>query len=241
MLIDPKFSEVVTSSEENDENELCGEEKPALSRAEDEGENQQPRRSTLQLSSMLRRKMKKLSRSRAPPPSSFPSPAQSSSAGENTGHAEEDRSPLAGLLRLSGLRVRDDGLVLPRVRSSIEDSSLLPFQHLPQPFPLSLSDHLPADARLLEVLAGASFIVGVHPDQVTESLVDAAVLLKIPFAVVPCCVFTKLFPARRTPAGEPVRTYEELVQYLKSKHKNVVQDTLPFLGRNIVLHCSTYD
>ena len=38
---------------------------------------------------------------------------------------------------------------------------------------------------------------GMHPDQATESIIDAALLLNLPCAVVPCCVFPSLFPHRR--------------------------------------------
>ena len=186
------------------------------------------RRSTLHLSSMLRRKMKKISRSRG------------GNGSGSAGAAEEDQSPLMALLRLSGLKVPDDGLILPQVRESIEDSAVLPFEHISKYFPLSHTD-IPCDPYLSAVLSNASFIVGVHPDQVTDSIVDIAIHLRIPFAVIPCCVFTKLFPSRKTPDGEVVRTYQELVEYLKQKHPNIVQDILPFYGRNIVLYCTSYD
>jgi hypothetical protein len=221
VLIDPKFSTPICNEEETSEHEGGD------------------RRSTLQLSSMLRRKMKKISRARAVLPSS---------SEEDTGDRDRDRdralkvdqSPLMGLLRLSNLQVEDDGAILPRVSSSIQDGSLLPFEHIPKYFPLSHTD-IPSDLHLSEVLANASFIIGVHPDQVTEAVVDIAIHLQIPFAVIPCCVFTKLFQSRKTPTGGAVRTYEELVMYLKGKHKNITQGILPFYGRNIVLYCTHYE
>jgi len=45
--------------------------------------------------------------------------------------------------------------------------------------------------------------VGMHPDQATEPIIDAALALGKPFAVVPCCVFPDLFPHRRTRTGGP--------------------------------------
>jgi len=51
-----------------------------------------------------------------------------------------------------------------------------------------------ADAALL---ADAHFVVGLHPDEATEAIVDGALRHRRPFAVVPCCVFAKLFPNRR--------------------------------------------
>eukprot|EP00961_Rhodomonas_salina_P052194 700656-Rhodomonas_salina.1 len=46
-------------------------------------------------------------------------------------------------------------------------------------------------------LLAASVLVGMHPDQATEPLVDFCLGSGKPFAVVPCCVFATLFPGRR--------------------------------------------
>jgi hypothetical protein len=54
----------------------------------------------------------------------------------------------------------------------------------------------------------------MHPDQATEPIVDAAIELGKPFAVVPCCVFPELFPERRTKDGDSVRTYVQFLDYL---------------------------
>lgn len=40
-------------------------------------------------------------------------------------------------------------------------------------------------------------IVGMHPDQATEPIVDFAITHRKPFAIVPCCVFPKENPHRR--------------------------------------------
>ena len=40
-------------------------------------------------------------------------------------------------------------------------------------------------------------IIGMHPDQATESIVDMALKYRKPFAVVPCCVFSHENPHRR--------------------------------------------
>ncbi len=47
-----------------------------------------------------------------------------------------------------------------------------------------------------QLLASASIIVGMHPDQATEAIVDAALRYDRSFAVVPCCVFSRQFPWR---------------------------------------------
>lgn len=54
-----------------------------------------------------------------------------------------------------------------------------------------------------------------------------------------CCVFSRIFPHRRTPEGEAVETYEQLVAYLCAKpcvgDGGVQRGFLPFQGRNQVL------
>ena len=40
-------------------------------------------------------------------------------------------------------------------------------------------------------------VVGFHPDQATEPCIDLAMVLGVPFCVVPCCVFPSEFPDRR--------------------------------------------
>eukprot|EP00404_Azadinium_spinosum_P059206 CAMPEP_0180699200 /NCGR_PEP_ID=MMETSP1038_2-20121128/4428_1 /TAXON_ID=632150 /ORGANISM="Azadinium spinosum, Strain 3D9" /LENGTH=373 /DNA_ID=CAMNT_0022730815 /DNA_START=136 /DNA_END=1255 /DNA_ORIENTATION=- len=43
----------------------------------------------------------------------------------------------------------------------------------------------------------SALFVGLHPDQATEGIVDAALERGLAFAVVPCCVYPSLFPNRR--------------------------------------------
>ncbi|KAK3288946.1 hypothetical protein CYMTET_3596 [Cymbomonas tetramitiformis] len=85
-------------------------------------------------------------------------------------------------------------------------------------------------------VAECAVLIGMHPDEVTEAIVDAALRLDKPFAVVPCCVFTSLFPERRLHDGGPVKTYTDLVTYLKQKDPSIQIDYLPFKGRNRVLY-----
>ena len=42
-----------------------------------------------------------------------------------------------------------------------------------------------------------SVVIGMHPDEATEAIVDFARARGKPFAVVPCCVFPAMFPDRR--------------------------------------------
>ena len=88
---------------------------------------------------------------------------------------------------------------------------------------------------------GAALIVGMHPDEVTEVIVDAAIEAGRPFAVVPCCVFSRLFPFRRLRSGTPVTTHAHLCEYLMGKHPNVRSTKLPFAGKSTVIYLTSYD
>ena len=84
--------------------------------------------------------------------------------------------------------------------------------------------------------SNCSLVVGMHPDQATDAIVDNAISHGRPFAVVPCCVFSHEFPQRRTPKGSPVQSYEDLGEYLVAKHPKATTAFLPFVGRNQVIY-----
>lgn len=89
-------------------------------------------------------------------------------------------------------------------------------------------------------IASCSAIVALHPDEATDAIVDAAVRLRKPFVVVPCCVFNRLFPDRRMQhrPNDPVSTYADLIDYLMAKDNSIQKATLPFEGSNTVLWSS---
>jgi len=87
-----------------------------------------------------------------------------------------------------------------------------------------------------ERFSSCSLVVGMHPDQATDAIVDSAIEYGRPWAVVPCCVFTYDFPHRRTPSGDPVQSYEQLIEYLVAKHPDAKTAYLPFVGRNQVVY-----
>ena len=96
-------------------------------------------------------------------------------------------------------------------------------------------------------LSHCDALVGLHPDEATEEIVDTALEHSIPFAVVPCCVFPQLFPERRLPpkvSGRPgvrVRKHGAFVEYIRQKDWRIRSDTLPFGGRNLVLYMTRED
>ncbi|KAF9994446.1 hypothetical protein BGZ65_009917 [Modicella reniformis] len=92
-----------------------------------------------------------------------------------------------------------------------------------------------------DILDGASILIGMHPDQATEPIVDMALKHNKPFAVVPCCVFGHENPHRRLSNGGAVDTTLEFIQYLIEKDmisgvsERVRKEFLPFVGMNIVV------
>mmetsp|Transcript_5872 Transcript_5872/g.9248 ORF Transcript_5872/g.9248 Transcript_5872/m.9248 type:complete len:416 (-) Transcript_5872:4182-5429(-) len=87
-----------------------------------------------------------------------------------------------------------------------------------------------------ELLAHCSAIVALHPDEATDTIVDVAVQKRIPFMIIPCCVFSRIFPNRRIPnSSQPVCTYDDLIDYLMAKDKTIEKAFLPFEGANVVL------
>ncbi|KAI9905483.1 hypothetical protein PsorP6_014401 [Peronosclerospora sorghi] len=90
-----------------------------------------------------------------------------------------------------------------------------------------------------ELFANCSVLVGMHPDEATEAIVDASLTLRKPFAIVPCCVMSRFFPDCRFWDGTPVVTYETFIKYLREKNPSVQSHSLPLAGCNQVLYVST--
>jgi len=85
-------------------------------------------------------------------------------------------------------------------------------------------------------------VVGLHPDEATETLVDTALKFGIPFSVIPCCVFSSENPHRRLANGDNPTSYEDFCSYLKEKSENIEEDRLSFIGKNKVLFtCKNVD
>ena len=81
-------------------------------------------------------------------------------------------------------------------------------------------------------------VVGLHPDEATEPLVDCAIQFSLNFAVIPCCVFSQDFPQRRLRCGQEPTSYDNFCDYLTEKHPEIRSQLLPFIGRNKVLYYS---
>ena len=57
------------------------------------------------------------------------------------------------------------------------------------------------DQDIVDLLAGCSAIVGLHPDEPTAAILDCARALGKNWAVIPCCVFRSQFPNRMVCGG----------------------------------------
>jgi hypothetical protein len=108
------------------------------------------------------------------------------------------------------------------------------------------------------LLSSCTAIVALHPDQATDAVVEVALRQEIPFVVVPCCVFSRLFPHRRRPYAADnnksadgninneyehaddlsVNTRLQLIQYLQAKDDRILRVDMPFIGANTVLWCT---
>jgi hypothetical protein len=96
---------------------------------------------------------------------------------------------------------------------------------------------LPTLEEAAAVVGNATLIVGMHPDQAVDAIVDAALAMNISFFVVPCCTYSQEFPHRRY-QGRPVTKYEDLLGYLQAKAPpgTIRRAVLAFEGKNVCLY-----
>mmetsp|Transcript_66240 Transcript_66240/g.209391 ORF Transcript_66240/g.209391 Transcript_66240/m.209391 type:complete len:335 (-) Transcript_66240:422-1426(-) len=92
----------------------------------------------------------------------------------------------------------------------------------------SMSSRVHRAEDALRLLSSPRLVLGFHPDQATDALVDLALALQVPFAVVPCCVFPSQFPHRTLPGGRLARSYDDHLEFLCSKHPAIRRGTLDF-------------
>lgn len=84
-------------------------------------------------------------------------------------------------------------------------------------------------------LDSTKLIIGLHPDEATEALVDTALYFNIRFCVIPCCVFSSDNPQRRLKNGNSPTSYLDFCTYLKEKFSGIKEENLNFIGKNKVL------
>jgi len=132
--------------------------------------------------------------------------------------------------------ISDDGL-LSQLQTLLETESVL--KGLPSSKIRKRADFVEANEKLRKLLEEkrCSVLVGLHPDQANDPIMEIGFALNLPWVVIPCCVFPNLFKQRQLkPSGKLVRTYDDLCEYILQQHPNVKETTLPFRGRNRVFY-----
>ena len=69
-------------------------------------------------------------------------------------------------------------------------------------------------------IRNTDLLLGLHCDGATEYIVDFALKFNISFAIMPCCTCSKDFPNRKL-NGRLVKSYDELVTYLKNQDSRI--------------------
>lgn len=96
------------------------------------------------------------------------------------------------------------------------------------------------EAAHADLLSRVALVFGFHPDEATEPIVDWAIRARVPLAVVPCCVFGRLFPHRRRADGGEVTSFDDFVGYLRGMLRAAGRPPqtsfLEYNGANLVLH-----
>ncbi|KAL7500589.1 hypothetical protein ACHAWT_011221 [Skeletonema menzelii] len=87
-----------------------------------------------------------------------------------------------------------------------------------------------------KVLQKSHLIVGLHCDQAAGEIVDFAAAKKIPWCVVPCCVYSEMFSCRKLSDGTRVTSYDHLVQWLQERDPRAKVETLDMEGKNKVVY-----
>jgi hypothetical protein len=123
-------------------------------------------------------------------------------------------------------------VVDPVVRKRPKMKQLL---KLAKPVPQFQALFFQANERILEIVKASSCLVGLHPDEPTEDIVDLALRYNKSFAVVPCCVFSSFNPHRFLKSGDFAQTYEQFLDYLLEKDGRIQRATLSFEGKNQVI------
>jgi hypothetical protein len=122
-----------------------------------------------------------------------------------------------------------------RVKQEYNSRTMKRIQKANGNVPLHLAQSFRLNEKCLELVKCSTIIVGLHPDECTEDIIDAALLTNKPAAIIPCCVFASLFPERKLKNGKLVCSYDDFLLYLMEKDERISCCALPFEGKNQVL------
>ena len=69
------------------------------------------------------------------------------------------------------------------------------------------------------IVKTADLVVGMHPDQAVDAIVDSALYQNISFFVIPCCTYSREFPHRRVQQVSCVPVSENKTKTIEDKNK----------------------
>mmetsp|Transcript_19120 Transcript_19120/g.28943 ORF Transcript_19120/g.28943 Transcript_19120/m.28943 type:complete len:309 (+) Transcript_19120:34-960(+) len=109
----------------------------------------------------------------------------------------------------------------------------------------------PLRGEAIKAMTNATAIIALHPDEATEAAVCVAAQRRLPFAVVPCCVFPNRFIFRRqfwlcdpNAHKKKVKTLDTFLMYLSQRAEafgvQVHTATLSLRGCNTVIYSFGY-
>ena len=85
--------------------------------------------------------------------------------------------------------------------------------------------------RHAALLREASLVTGLHPDEATNAIIEVSLAANLPFALVPCCVFSSSY-LRQLSDGSRVQDSTELLVWLLEQSSDCRCAQLPFHGMN---------
>ena len=146
-----------------------------------------------------------------------------------------EKKSLIGFIHSLYPTLEDDLVIDENVEILGLEESRLPFIHIRAMFKWPQQESDESNPEILKALVFASVVIGVHSDGATEAIVDAALALDKPFAVVPCCVFPTENPHRAMIKNEDgTTTYFSLSDRDVSTEEGVCPPPMPRTKAGII-------
>jgi len=86
------------------------------------------------------------------------------------------------------------------------------------------------------IIKRSKLVIGLHPDQAAGDIAAFATDLGLPWCVVPCCVYSDMFPKRRLQDGSQVKSHSQLLQWFSEAYPEAKATTLDAEGKNQVVY-----
>ena len=94
--------------------------------------------------------------------------------------------------------------------------------------------------RVKSLVKNATLLVGMHPDQAAGEIAQVGLKYNIPFAIVPCCVYSKTYNKRVLKDGTRVKTHADLCNWLvelgEENNSEVQRTTIDIEGKNEIIY-----